>query len=134
MELHLKITGYILVLLSLTHIFFPRYFNWKKEFTMISLLSRQIMYVHTFFIALMVLLMGIGCIYATEDILYTRLGHVLSFGLFVFWLCRLLFQFFVYSPLLWKGKRFETIVHVLFSLTWGYFSIVFLLVFRADAS
>ncbi|MGF6846574.1 hypothetical protein QFZ51_001809 [Chitinophaga sp. W3I9] len=132
MELHLKIAGYILVLLSLIHIFFPRYFNWKKEFTAISLLSRQIMYVHTFFIALMVLLMGIGCIYATHDILHTRLGHLLAFGLFVFWLCRLLFQFFVYSPLLWKGKRFETTVHILFSLVWGYFSVVFLLVFRTE--
>lgn len=128
MELHLKIAGYILVLLSLVHVFFPRYFNWKKEFAAISLLSRQIMYVHTFFIGLMVLLMGMACVYAAEDIVHTRLGHLLALGFFIFWLCRLVFQFFVYSPVLWKGKRFETIVHIVFCFLWGYFSVVFLLV------
>ena len=128
MELHLKIIGYILMLLSLLHIFFPKYFNWKKEFAAVGLLNRQMMYVHTFFIGLIVFLMGLCCIYAAEDILQTRLGHLLALGLFIFWVCRLFFQFFVYSPVLWKGKRFETTVHVLFSLIWGYFSVVFLLV------
>lgn len=126
--MHLRITGYILVLLSLLHIFFPKYFKWKKEFEAVSLLSKQMMYVHTFFIALIVLLMGLCCIYAAEDILQTRLGHLLALGLFIFWGCRLLFQVFVYSPALWKGKRFETTVHVVFSFIWTYFSIVFLLV------
>ncbi|NLR64184.1 hypothetical protein HGH92_07690 [Chitinophaga varians] len=128
MELHLKITGYILLLLSLLHVFFPRYFNWKKEFSQVSLLSRQVMYVHTFFIGLMIFLMGLCCINAAEDILHTRLGHLLALGFFVFWFCRLFFQFFVYSSALWKGKRFETAMHILFSFIWGYFSIVFLLV------
>ncbi len=133
MELHLKVAGYIMIFLSLIHVFFPRYFNWKKEFAAVSLLSRQVMYVHTFFIGLMVLLMGLCCIYAAEDLLHTHLGQLLALGLFIFWGCRLLFQFFVYSPSLWKGKRFETIVHVLFTALWGYFSVVFWLVFRAAA-
>lgn len=133
MELHLKIAGYILVLLSLLHVFFPTYFNWKKEFAAVSLLSRQIMYVHTFFIALVVLLMGLCCIYAAEDILQTRLGHLLALGCFIFWAIRLLFQFFVYSSALWRGKRFETIVHILFSFLWGYFSVVFFLISRIGA-
>lgn len=92
------------------------------------------MYVHTFFIALMVLLMGIGCIYAAEDILYTRLGHLLSLGLFIFWICRLFFQFFVYSPSLWKGKRFETTMHIIFSCLWSYFSVVFFMIFKAGVN
>src|SRR5690349_20760390 len=132
MEWHLKATGYILVLLALLHAFFPKYCNWRKEFAPLTLLSRQILYVHTFFIALMVLLMGIGCIYAAEDILHTRLGHLLSLGLFIFWICRLFFQFFVYSPSLWKGKRFETTVHIIFACLWSYFSIVFFMIFMAD--
>lgn len=90
------------------------------------------MYVHTFFIALVVLLMGLCCIYAAEDILQTRLGHLLALGCFIFWAIRLLFQFFVYSPALWRGKRFETTVHVLFSFLWGYFSVVFFLVSRIN--
>ncbi|MEC5142452.1 hypothetical protein [Chitinophaga sp. 212800010-3] len=127
MELHIKITGYLLVILSFVHLVFPKYFNWKKEFSKVSLLSRQIMYVHTFFIGLIVFLMGICCIYAPDDILHTKLGHMFAIGLFIFWGCRLLFQFFVYSPELWRGKRMETAVHIVFSLLWAYFSAVFLL-------
>ncbi|MBO9730770.1 MAG: hypothetical protein J7623_19170 [Chitinophaga sp.] len=129
MELHLNIVGYLLILLSLLHCFFPTYFNWKKEFAAVSLLSRQIMYVHTFFIGLIIFLMGICCISAATDLLQTRLGHLLALGCFIFWVIRLLFQFFVYSPRLWKGKRFETYIHVIASLLWCYLSIVFFLVY-----
>lgn len=129
MELHLRIIGSILVLLSLIHVIFPKRFNWEIELLPLSTLNRQIMYVHTFFIALVVLLMGLFCIFCAEDIVHTRLGHDLSLGLFIFWGIRLLFQFFVYSPELWKGKLFETVVHVVFSVLWLYFTVVFLLIF-----
>jgi len=86
------------------------------------------MYVHTFFIAVIVLLSGLLCIFCAEDILSTALGRYLSFGLFIFWGLRLVFQFFVYSPLLWRGKRFETIVHVLFSVLWFYLAGFFLFI------
>jgi hypothetical protein len=128
MELHLRIIGSILVLLSLIHVIFPKRFNWEIELLSLSALNRQIMYVHTFFIALMVLLMGVFCISCAEDIVHTRLGHHLAMGLFIFWGLRLLFQFFVYSPELWKGKVFETTIHVVFSFLWLYFSVVFLMI------
>lgn len=87
------------------------------------------MYVHTFFVAFIVFLMGMLCIYCTTDIINTRLGKQLSFGLFFFWGLRLLFQFLVYSPKLWRGKRLETAIHVIFSILWIYFTTVFLLIF-----
>lgn len=87
------------------------------------------MYVHTFFIAMVVFLMGVFCVYSSSDIVYTKLGQQLSLGLFIFWTTRLIFQFFVYSPKLWKGKPFELTVHVLFSLLWIYFSVVFFLIY-----
>ncbi len=93
-----------------------------------SLINKQVMEVHTFFIALAVLLMGAVCLYATEEIINTSLGHTLAFGLSVFWFARLLAQLLVYKPALWKGKRFETTVHIIFTLLWAYMSAVFLLV------
>jgi len=129
MDIQLKIIGGILVLLSLVHGFFPRYFQWKKELRSISLINRQMMYVHTFFIAFMVLLMGLLCICCTDDILHTPLGRYLSLGLCLFWAARLVFQFFIYAPALWKNKPFETVIHLVFSLFWAYMSFVFLLIF-----
>jgi hypothetical protein len=129
MELHLKIIGWMMIALAMLHLVFPKYFEWSKELAPLSLINKQLMYVHTFFIGLVVLLMGIFCIYSGTEIIDTKLGRQLSLGFFVFWSARLAFQFFVYSPKLWKGKRFETIIHVVFSLTWIYFSAVFFFVY-----
>jgi hypothetical protein len=132
MELHLKLIGVILIVLAFVHVIFPRYFNWKTELKSLSLINNQMMYVHTFFVAIVVFLMGILCIYCTSDIIYTKLGKQLSFGLFVFWGLRLIFQFFVYSSKLWKGKMLETVIHIIFSILWIYFTTVFLIIFLSE--
>lgn len=126
MEIHYKIIGVLLMALALVHVIFPKYFKWKEELKSLSLINRQMMTVHTFFIALVVFLMGLLCLTATTDLIETKLGKTISFGLGIFWSTRLFIQFFGYSTELWKGKTFETIVHILFSLLWTYLSVVFL--------
>ena len=56
MERHLEITGILLIGLALLHVVFPRYFKWREELRGVSLITRQILHVHTFFIALTVFL------------------------------------------------------------------------------
>ena len=129
MELHLNITGVFFLLLAGAHVIFPKRFNWSEELPALSLINRQMMQVHTFFIALMVLLMGVLCLSSAHEMVTTPLGRKIALGLGIFWGIRLLFQLFGYSSKLWKGKVFETAVHIVFSLTWAYISIVFLLVF-----
>lgn len=129
MHIHLKIIGILLSLLAFLHLGFSKYFNWKKELSNLSLINSQMMKVHTFFLALILLLVGILCFTSSNEIIETNLGKKLAFGLAIFWFVRLVFQFFVYSPKLWRGKRFETIMHVLFSLFWGYLSVVFFVIF-----
>lgn len=126
MEIHYKIIGVLLMALALIHVIFPKYFNWKKELKSLSLINRQMMTVHTFFIALAVFLMGLLCLTSTAELIETKLGKTISLGLGIFWSTRLIIQFFGYSTELWKGKTFETIVHILFSLLWAYLSMVFL--------
>ena len=125
MDIHLSIIGISLVTLGLLHIIFPWYFNWETELSRLSLVNRQVMQVHTFFIALIVLLMGILCLLAPRQLLETELGHLISFGLAIFWTTRLVIQFFGFSPDLWKGKALETTVHILFSGFWTYLSWAF---------
>lgn len=126
MEVHIEIIGFLLVILSGIHIVFPKYFNWKTELKSLSLINRQMMTVHTFFIALIVFLIGLLCLTSASELIHTKLGNSITLGLSFFWTIRLLTQFFVYSPKLWKGKKFETAVHVLFSLFWIYMSGVFI--------
>jgi hypothetical protein len=130
MELHLKIIGIIFILLATLHLIFPKYFNWKNQLAGLTLINKQMMYVHTFFIGLIVLLMGVICIYSADEIVHTRLGQQLSFGLFIFWAARLFVQFFIYSAKLWRGKKFESIIHILFSVLWVYFTVVFFFIAR----
>jgi hypothetical protein len=113
------------MVLALAHLTFPRYFKWKEELKSLSLINRQMMQVHTFFIALILFLMGILCVFSTSGLVETKLGKSLSLGLALFWTIRLLIQFFGYSKKLWSGKLFETFVHIFFSMCWLYFSIVF---------
>ncbi len=125
MELQLKIIGFTLILLALVHSVFPRYFNWQKEVRSLSLVNKQIMYVHTFFIALVVFLMGVLCLTSSTELIETNLGKRICLGFGLFWTIRLIIQFFVYSSALWKGKTFETLVHLLFSFLWTYLSFIF---------
>ncbi len=126
MELHLKIIGDLLIALGLVHAAFPKYFAWKQELDGLSLINRQMMYVHTFFIALTVILMGVLCLTSSAEITRTPLGRKVALGFAVFWTARLLVQFFGYSPQLWRGKRFETTVHIAFAILWIYLSVVFI--------
>ena len=129
MEIHFKIIGVLLIALASVHIVFPKYFNWDKELKSLSLINRQLMTIHTFFIALTLLLMGLLCLTSSTQIIETNLGKKISFGLGVFWTFRLFIQFFGYSSDLWKGKKFETFMHIIFSLLWTYLSIIFLVTY-----
>jgi len=125
MHLHLKIIGALLIILALVHIVFPKYFNWEKELGSLSLINRQMITVHTFFIALTIFLMGLLCLTSSGDLVETNLGKKISLGLGIFWIIRLIIQFFGYSSKLWKGKAFETTVHILFVFLWTYLSFIF---------
>src|SRR5687767_14456114 len=125
MELHLTIIGCCLIVLGLAHAIFPRQFNWKQELGSLSVMNREMMYVHTFFIALTLLLVGVLCLTSSTELIGTALGKRISLGLGIFWVIRLYIQFFGYSSTTWRGKKFETTVHVLFSIFWAYLSTVF---------
>lgn len=127
MIINIKIIGVLLIFLALIHVFFSKYFKWKKDLKPLSLINRQMMTTHTFFIALVVFLMGLLCLTSSSELIETNLGKKIALGLGIFWTIRLFFQIFIYSRKLWEGKKFETSVHIIFSLLWTYFSVVFLI-------
>jgi hypothetical protein len=124
---HISVIGVLLIILALLHVAFEKYFDWRREFATVSLINRQMMYVHTFFVAFAVLLMGVLCATSAAELTRTALGRKVLLGFGVFWLARLLIQFFGYSRQLWQGKRFETGVHIVFAAFWTYLSTIFLL-------
>jgi hypothetical protein len=129
MFIHLKIIGVLLISLAIIHVFFPKYFQWEKDLKPLSLINKQMMTTHTFFIALTVFLIGSLCLTSATDLMETNLGKKISLGIAAFWIIRLFFQLFVYSKRLWKGKKLETTIHIIFTILWIYFSSVFLIVY-----
>ena len=118
--------GLLLIGLALLHLIFPTYFHWKEELARISLINRQMMIVHTFFIALTVFLMGLLCVTSADLLTSTPLGKRIALGFGVFWAIRLVIQGVGYSSEHWRGKRLETTVQVLFLLLWSTLTTVFL--------
>lgn len=125
MYFHLKLIGILLMVLSFIHLFFPKYFNWSKDLSSLSLINRQMMLVHTFFIALVVFLVGLLSLTSSQELIDTDLGKRISLGLGIFWAIRLVVQIFVYSSQHWKGKTYETAIHIVFIIWWSYLSFIF---------
>jgi hypothetical protein len=120
--LHLKIVGALQLLLAFSHIFFPRRFGWKEDCAKLTLLNRQIFFVHAFFITLVLALFGLLSVLHSDLLLRgDELSRLVLAGLVVFWLARLFIQFFVYDSQLWRGHRFNTTTHIFFSLMWIYY-------------
>jgi len=126
-ELHLCIAGALQIALALLHIAFPRRFHWKEELARLSPLNRQIFLVHTFFICLVLVMIGSLSLLAPSALLEpTRLSRLVLGGFSAFWGLRLLCQWFVYDPALWRGQTVNTVVHVLSTLLWLYLTAVYL--------
>lgn len=123
---HLEIVGALLVMLGVSHAFFNRYFGWEKELASVSLLTRSIFFVHTFFIGLGVVLAGAGSfLYADVLLRPGPLSRALLAGMTAFWFCRLVAQFFAYDSAIWRGNRFRTCMHVAFALLWCYVTAIY---------
>jgi hypothetical protein len=132
LALHLRIVGVLMALLVVVNLFVPGRFNWREELARLSLLNRQIVVAHMVFIVLVVALTSALLLTSAEALLEpSRLSRAVLFGLTVFWGLRMLMQWFFYSPRVWRGNRFHTVMHVLFSLAWIYVTAVCGLALRA---
>jgi hypothetical protein len=129
MLIHLHIIGTLLIVLACLHLVLPRYFHWKQELSGLSIMNRQMMYVHSFFIAFVVFLIGLLCVTSSVPLISTPLGQRIALALAIFWGARLFVQFFGYSPKIWRGKTFETAIHILAVLFWTYVTVVFALIY-----
>ena len=120
-SIHLQIVGIVLVLLGVSHAFFNRYFGWEQELAAVSVLTRRVFFVHSFFIALGVVLAGaVSFVYSDALLRPAALNRGLLAAMTTFWLCRVLAQFFAYDSAIWRGDRFRTLMHVAFALLWCY--------------
>jgi hypothetical protein len=124
--LHLRIVGLVMASLVLINLHVPARFHWREELSRLSLLNRQIFQAHSVFLVLMLGLFSALLLTSAADLLEpTRLSRAVLTGLTIFWGLRMVMQWFFYSPEIWRGNRFNTVMHYVFSVTWIYVTAVF---------
>jgi hypothetical protein len=123
---HLRFIGALMAALVVVNFFVPGRFHWRDEMARLSLVNRQIFQAHTVFIVLTVAMFSVLLLTSAETLLEpTRLSRLVLGGLTIFWGVRMLMQWFFYSPAIWRGHRFNTLMHGVFSIAWVYVTAVF---------
>jgi hypothetical protein len=132
---HLRIVGVLMALLVVVNLFVPGHLRWREETARLSLVNRQIFQVHSIFIVLTLALFSALLLTSSETLLQpTRLSRAVLIGLTIFWGARMLVQWFFYSPDIWRGNRFNTVMHYVFSAAWVYVTGIFAAALRNNLS
>ena len=123
---HLRIVGLVMAALVVVNVFVPWRFRWRDELARLSLLNRQIFEAHTIFLVLTLALFSALLLTSSDALLEpTRLSRAILIGLTIFWALRMVMQWAFYSPVIWRGHQFNTVMHCVFSAVWVYVTTVF---------
>ena len=124
--LHLRLVGLLLTAVGLAHLALPRALGWGGEMRRLSLVNRQVAYVHAFFIGLACVQFGLlAWLGAGQLLAGSPLARGVLLAAAVFWGCRLGAQLVVFDPALWRGRRLTVLGHVAFVVLWAYVTGVF---------
>ena len=122
----LRIAGAGLIGLAFLHLPIARYLKWHEEAARMSELNATVFHVHTFFVCVVLVAMGLPALIDPAIFLTpTRAAGWGTWSLTVFWSLRFVFQWTTYRPEWWKGKPFENSMHWFFSFVWLYLVFVF---------
>ena len=129
MEIALFIAAVAQLAIAVLNLFLVRIMKWGEPVAQMPQLVRDVFHVHSCFITITLVIFGVVTIrFAGELAAGTNdLGRWLVCGIGLFWLIRWVMQFFFYSSSHWKGKRAETIVHIVLIFLYGSFAGVYLL-------
>src|SRR5262245_12556439 len=123
---HLRIVGLVMAGLVVVNMFVPWRFRWRDEMAGLSVLNRQIFEAHAIFLVLTLALFSALLLTSSDALLEpTRLSRAILIGLTIFWTLRMVMQWAFYSPAIWRGHRFNTTMHCVFSIVWVYVTTVF---------
>ena len=90
--------------------------------------SASVFHVHTLFVCAVLVLMGLPALFApTIFVERTRAALWMNWSYVAFWALRLYVQWCVFPRTLWRGKRLETRMHVMFTVIWIGLTILFAL-------
>lgn len=124
--IHLRIVGFIMFGIVLLNFAVWKKYQWKQEIQKLTVLTRQVFVVHSFYIMLSVAAFGAMSLFFPQTLVErSELAMIVLVFLVIFWVTRLIAQLFYYDASLWRGHRFNTFIHVTFTGVWAYFTGVY---------
>lgn len=122
----LRVAGAGTIALAFAHIPMAKVLGWREDAARMSPQNASIFHVHTFFVCVMLAVMGARALFAPQIFIeHTTAAAWLSWTYALVWALRLYVQWFVFPQALWRGKRFETAIHVLFTVIWTALTALF---------
>jgi hypothetical protein len=119
LALLLRIAGVGLLALAILHVPIARHLRWREDASRLTPVNAAVFHVHALFICVMLGMMGLPCLLDPRVFLEpTRAGAWLAWSFAGFWTIRLYCQWWVYPRALWRGRRFETVMHWCFTAVW----------------
>ncbi len=126
----LRCTGAGFLALAAVHHPISRRLGWNEDVQRLQPVNAGIFHSHLFFICFGLILLGFTLLLGAPAFLErSPLGRWISGMLLLFWTMRLYRQWFGFSQELWRGKRFETAIHLAFTAVWILVIAVFALLF-----
>lgn len=124
--LHLRVAGAVLLCLAASHLVLPRAMGWNVELRGVSLLTRQVSYVHAYFIGLLCAMFGlVAALFPSDLLARDPLVAPILVGAVAVWGSRLVVQLFVFDSSLWRGRALTVAGHLAFVALWSYLTLVF---------
>ena len=122
----IRLSGAMLIALGAAHVWIAKYLEWKSDAAKMTLVNRQIFWVHSFYIALLMTLLG-GLSLLLPEALVRRdsLSRAVLAGMTLLWVLRLIIQWFVFDRSLWRNHARNRAVHFLLTAWWTWLSGVF---------
>ena len=96
------ICGVYNMLFALFHLFFWKIFNWETELKKLHFSNKAIMQILNLRITYVFLFMSFLYFYYVQEMITSKLGHVIIAGMGIFWLGRAIEQFVFFN---FKSKR-----------------------------
>jgi hypothetical protein len=123
---HLRLVGLLLVADGVAHLALPWALGWPASLARLPLLTRQVIYVHTYFVGLACVLFGLLAALAGAELLAGgALARAVLAAAVAFWGSRLAAQLFVFDASLWRGRRATVLGHLALVTMWTYVTAAF---------
>ena len=104
----LKFAGLLQIALCIGSLIIPKLLNWKGELAKVSLLIRQIFWTYAGYILMFNLSFGLLSFFGAEELLEKSfLAKSVSVFIFIYWLARVIIQFFFFTSSAPKGSIYK---------------------------